>query len=94
MVIESSTDPIEFTYFSVFSAGSVTSTGTGLVSLIFTVSSVLLPISIAALAVGADPPSLYVDMRVWCGSVVRISPERALLATRISLYSYLLYNPG
>ena len=51
VIIEISTDPIEFTYSSVFSAGSVSSTGTGLVSLTFTVSSVVLPISIAALAV-------------------------------------------
>ena len=50
VVIEISTDPIVFTYFSVFSAGSVSSTGTGLVSLTFTVPSVVLPISIAALA--------------------------------------------
>ena len=40
VVIEISTDPIKFTYFSVFSLGSVSSTGT-----------VVLPISIAALAV-------------------------------------------
>ena len=51
VVLEISTDSIDFTYFSVFSAGSVSSTGTGLVSLTFTVSSVLLPISIAALVV-------------------------------------------
>ena len=38
IVIEISTDPIEFTYFSVFSAGLVSSTSTGLVSLTFTVS--------------------------------------------------------
>ena len=51
VVIEISTDPIEFTYFSVFSAGSVSSTGTGLVSLTFTFSLVVLPISVAVLAV-------------------------------------------
>ena len=48
MVIEISTDPIDFTYFSVFSADSVFSTVTRLVSLTFTVSSVVLPLSIAA----------------------------------------------
>ena len=42
VVIETSIDPIEITYFSVLSAGSVSSTGTGLVSLTFTVSSVVL----------------------------------------------------
>ena len=51
VIIEILTNLIEFTYFSVFSAGSVSSTGTGLVSLTFIVSSVVLPISIAALAV-------------------------------------------
>ena len=51
VVIKISTDFIKFIYFSVFSAGSVSSTGTGLVSLTFTISSVVLPISIAALAV-------------------------------------------
>ena len=51
VVIEISTDPIDFTYFSVFSADSVSSTVTRLVSLTFTVSSVVLPTSIAALAV-------------------------------------------
>ena len=51
VVIEISTDLIEFTYFSVFSAESVSSTGTGLVSLTFIVSSGVLPISIASLAV-------------------------------------------
>ena len=39
VVIEISTDPIKFIYFSVFSAGSVSSTGTGLISLTFTVPS-------------------------------------------------------
>ena len=51
VVLEISTDLIEFTYFSVFSAVSVSFTGTGLVSLTFMVSSVVLLISIAALAV-------------------------------------------
>ena len=51
VLIEISAALIEFTSFSVFSACSVSSTGTGLVSLTFTVSSVALPISIAALAV-------------------------------------------
>ena len=51
MVIEISAALIEFTVFSVFLAGSVSSTGTGLVSLTFNVSSVVSPISIAALAV-------------------------------------------
>ena len=51
MVIEISTDPIEFTYFSVFLAVSVSSTSTGLVSLKFTVSLVVLPILIADHAV-------------------------------------------
>ena len=50
VVIEISTDPIEFTFFLVFSAGSVSSTGSGLVSLIFNVSLVVLSTSIAALA--------------------------------------------
>ena len=50
VVIEISIDPIEFNYFF-FPAGSVSSTGTVLVSLTFTVSSVVLPTSIAALAV-------------------------------------------
>ena len=51
MVIEISAALIEFTYFSVFLACSVSSNGTGLVSLTFNVSSVVSPISIAALAV-------------------------------------------
>ena len=51
VLIEISTDLVELTYFSVFSAGSVSSTGRVLVLLTFTVSSVVLPISIAALAV-------------------------------------------
>ena len=51
VVIEISTHLIAFTYFSVFPAGSVSSIGTGIVSLTFTVSSVVLPIAIAALAV-------------------------------------------
>ena len=51
VVIEISTDPIELTYFSVFSEGSVSSTATGLISMRFTVSSVALPTSIAALAI-------------------------------------------
>ena len=49
VVIEISTDLNEFIYCSVFSAGLVFSTGTGLISLTFTVSSVVLPILIAAL---------------------------------------------
>ena len=49
VVIEISTDPIDF--FFVFSAGSVSFNVTVLVSLTFTVSSVVLPILIAALAV-------------------------------------------
>ena len=51
VVVEISAAMIEFTYFSVYLAGSVSSTGTGLISLTFNVSSVVSTISIAALAV-------------------------------------------
>ena len=108
VAIEISTDLTEITYFSVFSAGSVSSTGTGLISSTFTVSSVVLPILIAAPAdiilplyfvsllvhrVSADP-LLPLRRGFGCGSFVRISPETPLLATRIILFACLLYKPG
>ena len=66
VVIEISTDVIKFTYFSVFSAGSVSSNGTGLVSLTFTVSSDVLNLSKRCSGRNFPlPPSQHAGLRYW-----------------------------